>query len=42
MASPFFFVSKKEKNAIRPCQDYRKLNEGMVRTPICYPSSLIS
>ncbi|ESK80973.1 reverse transcriptase-rnase h-integrase [Moniliophthora roreri MCA 2997] len=28
MASPFFFVAKKEKGALRPTQDYRELNKG--------------
>jgi len=27
MASPFFFVSKKEEGKLRPCQDYRYLND---------------
>ncbi|GBE80324.1 hypothetical protein SCP_0300390 [Sparassis crispa] len=30
MASPFFFVGKKD-GALRPCQDYRYLNEGTVK-----------
>jgi hypothetical protein len=40
MASPFFFVSKKEEGALRPCQDYRRLNEGTVKN--AYPLPLIS
>jgi hypothetical protein len=31
MASPFFFVSKKDSDALRPCQDYRYLNDGTVK-----------
>ncbi|KAL5524853.1 hypothetical protein ACEPAF_9999 [Sanghuangporus sanghuang] len=30
MASPFFFI-KKEDGSLRAIQDYRKLNEGMVK-----------
>ena len=39
MASPFFFVSKKNGD-LRPCQDYRRLNEGTVKN--AYPLPLIS
>ncbi|GBE79419.1 hypothetical protein SCP_0206170 [Sparassis crispa] len=39
MASPFFFVGKKD-GALRPCQDYRYLNEGTVKNT--YPLPLIS
>ena len=39
MASPFFFVSKKD-GKLRPCQDYRKLNKGTVKNS--YPLPLIS
>jgi len=39
MASPFFFVSKKEDDALRPCQDYRRLNEGTIKNS--YPLPLI-
>jgi len=35
MASPFFFVSKKDLKKLRPCQDYRRLNEGMIKN--AYP-----
>jgi len=35
MASPFFFVSKKDSKKLRPCQDYRCLNEGMIKN--AYP-----
>jgi len=35
MASPFFFVSKKDSKKLRPCQDYRRLNEGMIKN--AYP-----
>jgi hypothetical protein len=31
MASLFFFVAKKDADALRPCQDYQYLNEGMVK-----------
>jgi len=31
MASPFFFVSKKDSKKLRPCQDYRRLNEGTIK-----------
>jgi len=34
-ASPFFFVSKKDSKALRPCQDYRYLNESTVKN--AYP-----
>uniref|UniRef100_A0A0W0FI80 RNA-directed DNA polymerase n=1 Tax=Moniliophthora roreri TaxID=221103 RepID=A0A0W0FI80_MONRR len=40
MASPFFFVAKKEKGALRPTQDYRELNKGTVKN--AYPLPLIS
>uniref|UniRef100_A0A0W0FSN7 RNA-directed DNA polymerase n=1 Tax=Moniliophthora roreri TaxID=221103 RepID=A0A0W0FSN7_MONRR len=40
MASPFFFVAKKEKGALRPMQDYRELNKGTVKN--AYPLPLIS
>src|SRR5271155_5491685 len=39
MASPLFFVDKKD-GKLRPCQDYRKLNEGTIRN--AYPLPLIS
>ncbi|GBE84238.1 hypothetical protein SCP_0602160 [Sparassis crispa] len=39
MASPFFFIGKKD-GALRPCQDYRYLNEGTVKN--AYPLPLIS
>jgi len=35
MASPFFFVSKKDLKKLRPCQDYRHLNEGTIKN--AYP-----
>jgi len=35
MASPFFFVSKKDLKKLRPCQDYRQLNEGTIKN--AYP-----
>ena len=38
MASPFFFVKKKD-GALRPVQDYRKLNEMTIKN--CYPLPLI-
>jgi hypothetical protein len=40
MVSPFFFVSKKDTDALHPCQDYRYLNDGTVKN-IC-PLPLIS
>jgi len=40
MASPFFFVSKKEEGKLRPCQDHRYLNEWMIKN--AYPLPLIS
>jgi Reverse transcriptase (RNA-dependent DNA polymerase) len=39
MASPFFFVSKKD-GKLQPCQDYRYLNNWMVKNS--YPLLLIS
>jgi hypothetical protein len=39
MASPFFFVSKKD-GKLRPCQDYWYLNDWTVKNP--YPLPLIS
>ncbi|EEB92947.1 hypothetical protein MPER_08468 [Moniliophthora perniciosa FA553] len=38
IASPFFFVAKKEKGALRPCQDYCDLNAGTVKN--AYPLPL--
>lgn len=38
MASPFFFVSMKD-GSLRPCQDYRYLNEETVKN--AYPLPLI-
>jgi len=35
MASPFFFVSKKDSKKLRPCQDYRCLNKGTIKN--AYP-----
>jgi len=35
MASPFFFVSKKDSKKLRPCQDYKCLNKGMIKN--AYP-----
>uniref|UniRef100_A0A0W0FP87 Putative reverse transcriptase-rnase h-integrase n=1 Tax=Moniliophthora roreri TaxID=221103 RepID=A0A0W0FP87_MONRR len=40
MASPFFFVAKKEKGALQPTQDYRELNKGTIKN--AYPLLLIS
>uniref|UniRef100_A0A0W0GFQ9 Retrotransposon gag domain-containing protein n=2 Tax=Moniliophthora roreri TaxID=221103 RepID=A0A0W0GFQ9_MONRR len=40
MASPFFFVSKKEAGALRPCQDYRDLNNGTIKNQ--YPLPLVT
>jgi hypothetical protein len=39
-ASPFFFVAKKEEGALRPCQDYRYLNNGTIKN--AYPLPLVS
>jgi hypothetical protein len=39
MASPFFFVSKKDRK-LRPCQDYRYLDDWTVKNS--YPLPLIS
>src|ERR1700720_3970110 len=39
MASPFFFVKKKD-GALRPTQDYRKLNDATIKNH--YPLFLIS
>jgi RNase H-like domain found in reverse transcriptase/Reverse transcriptase (RNA-dependent DNA polymerase) len=39
MASPFFFVSKKD-GKLRPCQDYRYLNDWTIKNS--YPLPLIS
>jgi Reverse transcriptase (RNA-dependent DNA polymerase) len=39
MASPFFFVKKKDEK-LRPCQDYRYLNDWTVKNT--YPLPLIS
>jgi hypothetical protein len=35
MASPFFFVAKKDSKKLRPCQDYRALNEETIKN--AYP-----
>jgi hypothetical protein len=37
MASPLFFVGKKD-GPHRPCQDYRKLNEGTVKDAFPLPN----
>jgi len=39
MASPFFFVKKKD-GKLRPTQDYQKLNDATIKN--CYPLPLIS
>ena len=39
MASPFFFVNKKD-GKLRPCQDYRYINDWTIKN--AYPLSLIS
>ena len=39
MASPLFFVGKKD-GSLRPCQDYRYLNEWTVKNK--YPIPLVS
>jgi hypothetical protein len=38
--SPFFFVGKKKKGELQPCQDYQYLNEWTVKNS--YPLPLIS
>ena len=38
-ASPFFFVGKKD-GTLRPCQDYRKLNDGTIKDR--YPLPIIA
>jgi hypothetical protein len=40
MASPFFFVSKKDSDALCPCQDYQYLNDRTMKN--VYPLPLIS
>jgi hypothetical protein len=40
MASPFFFVAKKDTDALRPCQDYHYLNDRTVKN--IYPLPLVS
>jgi len=37
-ASPFFFVAKKDSKALRPCQDYRYLNESTIKNAYPLPS----
>ena len=37
MASPFFFVSKKDSKKLRPCQDYRCVNEGTIKNAYSLP-----
>jgi len=39
MASPFFFISKKDADALQPCQDYWYLNDGMIKNN--YPLLLV-
>ena len=39
-AAPFFFVEKKDKQHLRPCQDYRYLNSHT--KPNAYPLPLIT
>jgi hypothetical protein len=41
MASPFFFVSKKD-GKLRPCQDYQYLNDWLFEVKNSYPLPLIS
>ena len=40
IASPFFFVAKKEEEALQLCQDYRILNKATIKN--AYPLPLIS
>jgi len=37
-ASPFFFISKKDSGVLRPCQDYRYLNESTIKNTYPLPS----
>ena len=37
-ASPFFFIAKKDSQALRPCQDYRYLNKSMIKNAYPLPS----
>ena len=37
MASPFFFVEKKDSSKLRLVQDYRKLNDIMIKNQILLP-----
>jgi len=37
IASPFFFVSKKDAGKLRPCQDYRYLNEWTIKNAYLLP-----
>ena len=39
MASPFFFINKKDRK-LRPCQDYRYINDWTIKN--AYPLPLIS
>jgi hypothetical protein len=39
-ASPFFYVAKKEKGELRPCQDYRYINSWTKRN--AYPLPLVT
>uniref|UniRef100_A0A0W0FQH5 Reverse transcriptase domain-containing protein n=1 Tax=Moniliophthora roreri TaxID=221103 RepID=A0A0W0FQH5_MONRR len=40
IASPFFFVAKKEAGALQPCQDYRDLNNRTIKNH--YPLPLVT
>jgi hypothetical protein len=40
MASPFFFISKKDSDTLCPCQDYQYLNDGTMKN--IYPLPLVS
>ena len=39
-ASPFFYIAKKEKGELRPCQDYRYINQWTKRNT--YPLPLVT
>lgn len=39
MASPFFFVAKKEVGETRPCQDYRYLNDWTIKNVYLMPQA---
>jgi len=36
-ASPFFFIAKKDSGKLRPCQDYWRLNDWMIKNAYALP-----